>query len=243
RLNHLHPPFNDVRARRAILMALSQEDYMRAAFGDDNETWKLMPSFFTPGTPLYNEDGAELLKGRRNLDAAKKLLSQSGYSGEPVICLLAQDLPFVKAWGEVTLDLLKRLGVNADGVATDWATVVARRAQKAPPGKGGWHLFHGWGVGADFVSPATNRYVRANGNDAWFGWPNIPQVEVGIDAWFNAKSLDEEKVAARAVNKAALDEVVCAPLGQFFTYQAWRKNITGIVKGPLPFFWGVSKTV
>jgi peptide/nickel transport system substrate-binding protein len=27
--NHLHPPFNDVRARRAILMALSQEDYMR----------------------------------------------------------------------------------------------------------------------------------------------------------------------------------------------------------------------
>jgi ABC-type transport system substrate-binding protein len=29
-MNHLHPPFNDVRARRAILMALSQEDYMRA---------------------------------------------------------------------------------------------------------------------------------------------------------------------------------------------------------------------
>jgi hypothetical protein len=21
---------------------------------------------------------------------------------------------------------------------------------------------------------------------------------------------------------------------------AWRKNVTGIVKGPLPFFWGVS---
>src|SRR5262249_36028924 len=137
RLNHLHPPFSDVRARRAILMALSQEDYMSAAFGDDNEMWKLMPSFFTPGTPLYNEDGGEILKGPRNLDAAKKLLSQSGYPGEPVICLLAQDLPFVKAWGEVTLDLLKRLGVNADGVATDWATVVARRAQKAPPGKGG----------------------------------------------------------------------------------------------------------
>jgi hypothetical protein len=26
-------------------------------------------------------------------------------------------------------------------------------------------------------------------------------------------------------------------------YQAWRKNITGVVKGPLPFFWGVSKSV
>jgi peptide/nickel transport system substrate-binding protein len=25
-------------------------------------------------------------------------------------------------------------------------------------------------------------------------------------------------------------------------HQAWRRNVTGIVKGPLPFFWGVSKT-
>jgi hypothetical protein len=26
------------------------------------------------------------------------------------------------------------------------------------------------------------------------------------------------------------------------SYQAWRRNVSGIVKGPLPFFWGVSKT-
>src|SRR2546423_756319 len=30
RMNHLRPPFNDVKARRAVLAALSQEDYMRA---------------------------------------------------------------------------------------------------------------------------------------------------------------------------------------------------------------------
>ena len=34
-MNHLFPPFNDVRARRAILMALNQEEYMRAYVGDD----------------------------------------------------------------------------------------------------------------------------------------------------------------------------------------------------------------
>ena len=26
------------------------------------------------------------------------------------------------------------------------------------------------------------------------------------------------------------------------THPAWRNNVSGIVKGPLPFFWGVSKT-
>src|SRR5881392_815513 len=43
RMNHLHPPFNDVRARRAILMSLNQEDYMRALVGNDESLWKPLP--------------------------------------------------------------------------------------------------------------------------------------------------------------------------------------------------------
>jgi peptide/nickel transport system substrate-binding protein len=35
--------------------------------------------------------------------------------------------------------------------------------------------------------------------------------------------------------------VVQIPLGFWLSHQAWRKNVTGIVPGPLPFFWGVSK--
>jgi peptide/nickel transport system substrate-binding protein len=61
-MNHLYPPFNDVRARRAVLMALSQADYMRAFVGDDTQ-WKPMAGYFTPGAPLYNEEGGEVLKG------------------------------------------------------------------------------------------------------------------------------------------------------------------------------------
>src|SRR5215468_9505916 len=52
-MNHLYPPFNDVRARRAILMALSQEDYMRALVGDDDSSWKPMPGYLAPSTLLY----------------------------------------------------------------------------------------------------------------------------------------------------------------------------------------------
>src|SRR3569833_1650310 len=43
RINHLHPPFNNEKARRALLMALSQEDCMRALVGDDNSLWKPLP--------------------------------------------------------------------------------------------------------------------------------------------------------------------------------------------------------
>jgi hypothetical protein len=48
---------------------------------------------------------------------------------------------------------------------------------------------------------------------------------------------------ARRLNRAALDYVVYAPLGWYLVHQAWRKNVSGIVPGPLPFFWGVTKTV
>jgi peptide/nickel transport system substrate-binding protein len=242
RMNHLFPPFDDVRARRAVLMALSQEDYMRAVVGDDQELWKPLPGFFTPGTALYNEEGGDILKGPRNLDAAKKLLAESGYDGRPVTCLVAQDQPITKAQGDVTADLLKRLGMNVDFAAIDWGTVGARRAQKTPPGQGGWNMFHTWHSGADTINPAPYHAVRGNGDKAWFGWPNIPAVETEVTAWFDAKNLDEEKAAIRRLNKAALDNVVFAPTGFFMSYQAWRKNVSGIVKGPLPFFWGVSKT-
>jgi peptide/nickel transport system substrate-binding protein len=239
-MNHLYPPFNDVRARRAILMALSQEDYMRAFVGDDDSLWKPMPGYFTPGAPLYTEEGGEILKGPRRLDAAKRLLADSGYAGQPIACMAAQDFPHHKAWGDVTVDLLKRLDMKVDFAAVDWGTILARRQQKSPPAQGGWHIFHSSFYGTDCIDP-TNRFIRASGDQA-NGWANVPQVEAEVAAWYDAKTLDEEKAAVRRLNKAALDQVIYAPLGMYLRHFAWRKNVTGVAEGPLPLFWGVSKT-
>jgi peptide/nickel transport system substrate-binding protein len=242
RMNHLHPPFNDVRARRAILMAMDQADYMRAVAGDDERLWRRLPSFFTPDTPLYTEAGGEILKGPRDVEGAKRLLQEAGYDGRPIVCLVAQDQPITKAQGDVTADLLKRLGMNVDFIATDWGTVGQRRAVKTPPGQGGWHMFHSWHAGADFVSPATNIGIRANGDGAWFGWPNSPEVEAGVAAWYAAADLAGEKAAMDQLNRAAMEHVPHAPTGFFLFYTAWRRNVRGIQKGPLPFFWDVSKS-
>ena len=181
RMNHLHPPFNDVRARRAVLMALDQEEYMRALVGDDNSLWKPLPGYFTPGTPLYNEEGGDILKGKRDIAAAKKLLAESGYTNQPVTCVVAQDQPITKGQGDVTAELLKRIGMNVDFVATDWGTTGQRRAQKSPPGQGGWAMFHSWHAGSDCINPAVYIAIRANGDGAWFGWPNVPDGREGGD--------------------------------------------------------------
>jgi len=239
RMNHLYPPFDNPKIRQAVLVALNQEDYMRSIVGDNDDLWSNLPSFFTPNTPLYTEAGAEMLK-MRNLDLAKKMLAEAGYKGEPVTCVVAQDQPITKAMGDVTADLLTKMGMKVDFVATDWGTVGARRALKKPPAEGGWNMFHTWHAGADCLNPAAYPAIRAN-DKGWFGWPKSDAVEAGVTEWFDAKDLAEEKAAIAKVNAAAMQDVIYAPTGFFKTYQAWRKNVTGIVKGPLPFFWGVAK--
>ncbi|MBN8872810.1 MAG: ABC transporter substrate-binding protein [Rhodospirillales bacterium] len=242
RINHLHPPFNDVRARRAIQMALSQPDYMGAVVGDDQTLWKTLPGFFTPDTPLYTEFGGDILKGKRDYEGAKKLLAEAGYKGEPIVLLVATDLAITKAQGDVTADLLKRIGMNVDYVATDWGTVGQRRAKKDPPSEGGWHIFHTWHAGADCVNPAPYTALDASGATAWFGWPKSDLVQEKIAAWYAAPDLAAEKQAIAELNKAAMDDVVYVPTGFFKAYQAWRKNVSGVVKAPFPVFWDVTKT-
>ncbi|MBX9596570.1 MAG: ABC transporter substrate-binding protein [Roseomonas sp.] len=242
RMNHLHKPFNDVRIRRAVLAAMSQEDYMTALVGNDRNLWSALPGFFTPNTPLYSEEGGDILKGPRNMDMARRLLAEAGYNNEPVTCLVAQDQPITKAMGDITADLLKRMGMNVDFVATDWGTVGQRRAMKNPPGQGGWSMFHTWHAGADAINPVVYNAVRANGDGAWFGWPNVPAVEAEVPNWLAASTLAEERTVIGRLNRAAMDNVVYAPTGFFLSYQAWRSNVSGIVKGPIPFPWGVSKT-
>ena len=46
--------------------------------------------------------GGEILKGSRKLDAAKRLLAESGYAGQPIVSMAAQDIALHKACGDVT---------------------------------------------------------------------------------------------------------------------------------------------
>jgi peptide/nickel transport system substrate-binding protein len=241
RINHLFPPFNDPRVRHAVQMCLSQTDYMEAVVGDDSTMWKTLPGFFTPGTPLYTEYGGDILKGKRDFEGAKKLLKEAGYNGEPIILLVATDVPITKAQGDVSADLLKKMGMNVKYEALDWGTVGQRRASKEPPDKGGWHIFHTWHAGADCVNPAPYTALDASGATAWFGWPKSDEVQAKIAQWYAASDMTGEKKAIDELNKAAMEDVVYIPTGFFLFKQAWRDNLSGIVKAPFPVFWDVTK--
>ncbi len=241
RMNHLYPPFNDVRLRRALQMVANQPDYMRAIVGNDDALWKTMPSFITPGTPLYTEAGGEALSGKRDFAGAKKLLVEAGYGGEKVVMLVATDLIITKGQGDVSADVMAKAGFNVDYVATDWGTVGARRAKKDPPSQGGWNIFHTWLAGVDCINPAPNIAIHTTGPKAWFGWPDNPAIEAMIGDWYAAPDLASEKQQIEKINRASMEFVTFIPTGFFYGYQAWRREVGGIVKAPFPVFWDVKK--
>jgi peptide/nickel transport system substrate-binding protein len=241
RFNHLYPPFNDQRVRQAVLVAANQEDFMQAVVGSDPELYQTSASFFTPGTPLYTEAGGEILK-RQDIAAAKELIAAAGHKGTRVVMVVGTDIPFVKAQGDVAADLMQKIGLNVDYVATDWGTVGARRTSREPIDKGGWNVFFTWHAGVDCVNPAAQPAYYTTGERAWFGWPKSDHVQATIDAWFAAPDLAAEKTEVEAVNRAEMEFATFLPTGFFKNYQAWRNNLRGFVRAPFPVVWGVAKT-
>jgi peptide/nickel transport system substrate-binding protein len=241
RFNFLQPPFDNVKMRQAVLMVADQADFM-TAFAGDKKNWEVCPSFYTCGTPMASNAGSQALTGKRDYEAAKKLIAEAGYKGEKIVVLDAVDQPLVHAEALVLSDELKKLGLNVEVAASDWGTVVTRRALKKPVAEGGWNIFEtGW-VGADLLDPSLNVMLRANGESAWFGWPTDDKLEELRTQWLKAKDSEERQEIAAKLQQRAFEFVPYVPTGQYTQKTAYRKNIKGVIPAPAFLMWNVEKT-
>ncbi|HEX3351020.1 MAG TPA: ABC transporter substrate-binding protein [Acetobacteraceae bacterium] len=237
RLNCLQPPFNDVRLRRVVLMAVNQDDYMRATFGDDQSLWRTCRSEFPCGTPYETDDDGTWM--RADPAAAAKALKQAGYDGQKVVVINPTDFPQIHPLGLVTADTLKKVGFNVDLVETDWGTVVQRRASREPVEKGGWSIFHTFGPSSAYINPATSAIVRGQGKDGWFGWWDSPKAEQLVQDWLDAPDDAGQRRAATELARLAMSDVATVPVGMWFGKTAYRKSITGVLQGAAPYPWNV----
>ena len=240
RMNHLQPPFNNPAIRRAVLGAIVQSDYLTSFMGDDTSLWRDKAGVFTPGTPLANTAGLEALTGPRDFEAVKRAIIAAGYRNERVALIVPTDFPNLKAMADVAADMLKRIGMNVDYIATDWGTLLTRRAKKEPVDQGGWSLFVTFSAGVDNATPAGNQLLRSNGDKAWFGWPSDDKIEVLRDEWFAAPDLASQQRIAAALQTEAFQSVPFVPLGQYFQATAYRTSLTQVLSG-FSMFWNLRK--
>ena len=238
--NCLHPPFDKPAVRRAVLRAMSQQDFMTAAAGVEPADWRSGVGVFTPGTPLANEAGLEAVTAPRDLERSRRELREAGYNGEPIVMLAPSDQQVLMALAEVGADLFKKLGMTVDYRVSDWGTLVQRRASKEPPDRGGWNFFHTTWNGVDGLNPGIMQFLRANGERAWFGWPDVPRLVALRDAWFEAPDLAAAQAVARDIQATVFEEAPYLPSGQYFGNTAHRRTISDPIS-EIYAFWEVRR--
>jgi peptide/nickel transport system substrate-binding protein len=243
RMNFLYPPFDNVKVRRAAFLALNQTDVLDALVGNA-EYYQVCGAVFGCDTPLATDAGSESLVKGNGMAEAKKLLAESGYDGTPVVIMAPGDALVFKAQPIVAAQLLREAGFKVDLQATDWQTVVSRRASKKPPKEGGWNMLFTNFVIADVVDPVVNILLNAKGvNGAWFGWPEDSRMEAMRDAFVRSPSREAQKKIAADIQREAYDQVIYVPLGQWRGVGAWRKSLSGVLDGPAtPVFWNIDKS-
>jgi peptide/nickel transport system substrate-binding protein len=242
RFNHLHPPFNNVAVRQALLGAVDQAEAMTAVAGTDHALWHDDIGLFPVGTPFANDAGIEVMRGPRDYAAVRQALARAGYNGEKIVVFAPADAPPIRALSLIGADQLRRAGMNVDLQEMDLGTLLRRRLNQAAPDKGGWNVNFGL---LDRSVPNTNPYgnmwIRADGLAAFDGWPTSPRIEALRAAWLDAGNIDEQRRICTELQMQLWQDVPYIPMGEYWQSTAYRKDLVDVLPGCFAVFYGVRR--
>lgn len=139
RMNCLQKPFDNVKARQAMLHLIDQEAFMRAAFPDPKYT-SSVKSIFGASTLYSNDENTGRFKKGGDPEKAKQLFKEAGYAGEKDVILDPTNWKEGDLASQFLAATLRKIGINAELAPSDWGGVVARRANKGPVESGGWSV-------------------------------------------------------------------------------------------------------
>ncbi|MEO3471670.1 ABC transporter substrate-binding protein [Roseomonas sp. CAU 1739] len=240
RPNHVIPPFNDPRARQALLYLVNQQENLQAIGVAPSEQVPYCPAYFLCGTPLESATGAQGLR-EVNIARARELLQQAGYNGERVVFMNATDSPINNAVTLTMAENMRRAGLNMDVAAMDWATLTQRRNRREPIEQGGWNLFVTIANVLDSQNPLVNLYLGAPCDTAPAGWPCDAELERLRAAWWEESDPAKRRGILEQVHARAYEVLPYINGGQFRVLAAHRANIEGLRPTTIPVFWGVTK--
>ncbi|MER8996136.1 ABC transporter substrate-binding protein [Mesorhizobium sp. M0678] len=242
RLNHLQKPFDNVKARQAMLHLIDQEAFLRV-MTPDPKYGRTLTSIFGNTTLYSNDENTGWYKKGGDPEKARQLFKEAGYAGEKVVILQPTGYAMNSDAAQLLAAALRKTGVNAELAPSDWGGLVARRANKGPVENGGWSIFITTDYDFVFGDPATAIFLKAGGENAWFGWPKSDEFEALRAQWADVQTLEERKALARKMQRIWWDFVGDVRLGSAVFPIARRKTLTGLISGVggWPLMWNMQK--
>ncbi|MET4046169.1 peptide/nickel transport system substrate-binding protein [Bradyrhizobium sp. RT6a] len=241
RLNCLQKPFDNMKARQAMLYLVDQEAIARVITPDPKYSHPVS-SMFGNDTLYSNDENTGWYKKGGDPEKAKQLFKEGGYVGEKVVILQPTNLMGFSNAAQFLAAALRKIGINAELAPSDWGGVVTRRTNKGPVEEGGWSIFITGVPDLTLSDPIGAPWLGAEGDKGFFGWPKSDKYEALRAQWADTPTVAERQVLARKMQAVWWDYVPTVLLGQGVYATARRKTLTGLIgmPGALPM-WNMQK--
>ncbi len=239
-INHALPPFDNVLVRRALQQCLDRSEILAGAgfaeTGNPDCT-----AMFMCGTAFSSDRGGAAI-ARPDLDRAKALLREAGYTDQRVVLMHPLDSALLNPFGLVLIDRMKRAGFNLDIQGSDWSSIAQRWVQRQPLDRGGWSVVPVVYTGFDMANPLSNLGVGFNctGNQPW-GYCEAAMTPL-IERFEAEGDPDRRREIAAELNRVAIEQATFPIAGQFRAPAAWRAQLRGVIDFGFPVIWNIERT-
>jgi peptide/nickel transport system substrate-binding protein len=234
-LNKVVPPFNDVRARRAVQTATDQKAYLGAAYPEKSTLpCKAMFGCGTRWETFVGADEVGAFSG--DIEKARELWDQV-YDGRPIRVITPTDRAEYHNLAVVTRELLEKLGAKVEPLPIDTPTFAALYRNPEATARGEWHIGH---VGSiQSVDPVTH----SGTNPGFLGGPNVhPRLQELKVAFVKATAEAELREIIDEYQRVNYANPEFVYLGVSRRYKAHRSDVKGVIRAPTrtyQVFWNM----
>lgn len=237
RVNHLQPPFNDVKVRRALQLAINQREVV-GAVASNPKFARTCGAVFGCGNQYESDIGAP----QHDMDRARALIRESGVDlSKPIVQLLVANASSLTPVGEVMADTLRKLGFTVDQQVVDFPTFAKRRQNKGPVSEGGWNIANTTIRTVESSTPIESRAVMSNGEGAWWGWPDDPATEDLRKKFSEEFDAAKRSELADQIQKRVHENVSYLPVGELVALSVASGKLENVLDAPTNFFWNIEK--
>jgi len=205
----------DINFRKAISYAVNVNEVSMAQYSAQ-EFVEITSSYMPSTFPLWYTDVADDLFNQQDLDKAKGFLAQSTYSGEEVNLVANSDNPANYGGALVISEQLKKIGINVNIIATDYATWLSNLGNTSLMDMFVTDL-------APCAIPNTLRFI----SPVRTGFTNIPELQDILADMNKATEIEEAQELWVQGQRLAEENAIVVVLGHNYNVNAAKSNVVG----------------